>query len=38
VAFDGAFLLVLLGIGAVLGVLGAVVAARQRLAGLEVVP
>lgn len=37
VAFDGAFLLAILGIGAFLGVLGAVVAARQRLAGLEVV-
>jgi cell division transport system permease protein len=38
VAFDGTFLLAILGIGAVLGVLGAMVAARQRLAGLEVVP
>lgn len=37
VAFDGAFLLAILGIGALLGVLGAMVAARQRLAGLEVV-
>jgi cell division transport system permease protein len=37
VAFDGVFLLAILGIGAFLGVLGAVLAARQRLAGLEVV-
>lgn len=35
-AFDGSFLLAILGIGALLGVLGAVLAARQRLAGLEV--
>jgi len=35
-AFDGGFLLALLGIGTVLGVLGALLAARQRLAGLEI--
>lgn len=35
-AFNGLFLLALLGIGAVLGVLGALLAARQRLAGLEI--
>jgi len=36
-AFDAGFLLAILGIGAMLGVIGAVLAARQRLAGLEVV-
>jgi cell division transport system permease protein len=35
-AFDGGFLLAILCIGALLGVLGAVLAARQRLAGLEI--
>lgn len=35
-AFDGTFLLAILGIGALLGVLGALLSARQRLAGLEV--
>jgi len=36
VAFDGGFFLAILGIGTLLGVLGAVVGARQRLAGLEI--
>jgi len=35
-AFDGTLLLAILGTGALLGVLGAVLAARQRLAGLEI--
>jgi len=36
VAFDGGFFLAILGIGTLLGVLGAVVGARQRLTGLEI--
>ncbi len=35
-AFDGGFLVALLGIGALLGVLGALFAAAQRLRGLEI--